>query len=94
MTLPDGFRLSDHWIPCRDLWPLRKVRYAAMLAYKRLEDEGSIRIRYPVTIKRGWVIIVYDAQMPHGWALDELRKAEWSIATEQTSLLEHDVKGA
>ena len=82
MTGPGTFQSAGFDIRCRDVWLMRKVRETAMMAYKRLEAQGTIKILYPVIIKNGQLEIVYRAQVPHEWILDVLRSAENQIMDE------------
>ncbi|MDL2318492.1 hypothetical protein LJC74_05380 [Eubacteriales bacterium OttesenSCG-928-A19] len=71
-------------IPCRDAWPLEGVRYSAMLAYRRLDRGGDIRLLYPVLVYSDCVVIQYNASLPHEWIIEQLRKAEDALIVEAT----------
>lgn len=81
-----GFQTADRGVRCCDMWPLAKVRESAMAAYKRLEEQGTIQIHYPLKAVNGRLEIVYDAQVPHEWMLDALRKAETEILGESSQV--------
>lgn len=62
-------------IVCCDMWPPGRLTKVKMDAYKRLIDEGMIRIRRVVYHKvTGITVVDYWSQLPHDWTLDHLKK--------------------
>ena len=68
--------------PCVDKWRIDQVRETALRAYLELQRVGDIKIQYPVRVKERSAIIEirYLAAFPHGWTLEELKKAEKRMA--------------
>lgn len=81
-------------VQCQDVWWLDTIRPTAMLAYKRLEKQGTINIQYPLRLDKDRLVISYTAQVSHEWTLLALKKAEQTICSElvqEQQRLEHDL---
>ena len=61
-------------IACCDLWPPGRLSPLKLAAYKRLINDGVIRIRRVVHHPRtGFTVVDYLSQLPHAWTLSLLR---------------------
>lgn len=62
-------------IVCCDLWQRGTLTQVKMAAYKRLIDDGMIRIRRVVHYKAtGITVVDYWSQLPHAWTLQHLKR--------------------
>lgn len=62
-------------IVCCDMWPPGRLTQVKLDAYKRLIDEGMIRIRRVVYHKAtGITVVDYWSQLPHAWTLTRLKE--------------------
>lgn len=84
--MKDGFASEIPCIRCLDAWPPNACTGAAMAAYRRMEQEGSLRLlrveRHPNT---GRTLVDYLSAIPHEWVLEQLgrRKREIELSGQQ-----------
>lgn len=72
-------------IRCQDAWPVARMRKTAMAAYRRLDQRGDIRIRYPVFVYPDCILIRYDASLPDEWIREALCRDEQALIAEATA---------
>lgn len=66
---------NEPTIVCCDLWPCGTLTKAKLDAYRRLMDEGCIRIRRVVHHRdTGYTTVDYWSALPHAWTLNRLRE--------------------
>ena len=87
--MKNDFTPETPGIRCLDAWPPNACTGAAMAAYQRMEQEGSLRLlrveRHPNT---GRTLVDYLSAIPHEWVLEQLgrRKQEIEFSGEQMQM--------
>ena len=78
--MKNDFTPETPGIRCLDAWPPNACTGAAMAAYQRMEQEGSLRLlrveRHPNT---GRTLVDYLSAIPHEWMLEQLGKRKREI---------------
>ena len=76
----DGFALEPPSIRCLDAWPPNACTGTVMAAYRRIEQEGGLRIlrveKHPNT---GRTLVDYLSAIPHEWMLEQLGRRKRDI---------------
>lgn len=78
---------APYSILCADFWPRKSLDKLHMDAYKKVENDGIIRVKRVIFIKKlDRVVVEYMSQIPAEWVKDHLRKALVKPASRQLKL--------